>query len=218
MSRRHLKYLELQLGDKDKWATWIDASQCFCACSWSPIFTKASAIVSSAYTFPYIGKNTTYVHCKCKMNLDMKLEERQVTENLTWARALLYGCLSFLSCFRDCSASRITVLSSNVISFNLWNAIAITISGMKTHTLQMQPNLIFSQAILKNIPIGLWCFPVWFSCSRCHINMRSTIYAASRIYIQTDITISEKRSSNFLHILTNLGYILTKMKPSMMHA
>jgi hypothetical protein len=48
--------------------------------------------------------------------------------------------------------------------------------------------------------------------------MRSTIYAASRIYIQTDITISEKRSSNFLHILTNLWYILTKMKPSMMHA
>lgn len=65
------------------------------------------------------------------------LNKRQ-TSNVTCATALLYGCLNFLSCFRDCNASVMRVLSGNVSFFNLSSAIVIMIS-----CLDETPNLEF---------------------------------------------------------------------------
>ena len=139
------KYPEWQLRMRNM-VTWIDASQCFLARSWSPTFAKASAIVSSAYILPHVHKNTTYV-CSCtqvQVDLDTEFEQRQMS-NLTCARALLYGCLNFLSRFRDCNASVMRVLSNNVSFFNLSSAVVITIPGMDE-----TPNLQFLEELKKS--------------------------------------------------------------------
>ena len=137
--------------------TWIDASQCFLARSWSPTFAKASAIVSSAYILPHVHKNTTYVYSctQVQVDLDTEFEQRQMS-NLTCARALLYGCLNFKFTIPK------RTQEVEVIKFEV------------------------SYAIVKNIPIDGRFFPVWCSQSRQHINMGSTTRATSMIYVQTD--------------------------------